>query len=74
MLNRIFRIMFSVIGAILGISVLKLVLSVVDFTIGSSVFFIAVNVLVALLFAGIFYFLSGCIYEVRKILRRFTAT
>lgn len=66
MLNRIFRIMFSVIGAILGISVLKLVLSVVDFTIGSSVFFIAVNVLVALLFAGIFYFLSGFIYKMME--------
>ena len=57
MFNRIFRIMFSVIGAILGISVVKLVLSVVDFTIDSSVFFITANVLIALIFAGIFYFL-----------------
>lgn len=63
MFNRIFRIMFFVIGAILGISVLKLVLSVVDFTIDSSVFFVAVNVLVALLFAILFYFLSGFIYK-----------
>ena len=63
MFNRIFRIMFAVIGAILGISLIKLLLSVVSFTIDSSIFLIAINVLVALIFALLFYFLSGLIFK-----------
>ncbi|NVF12207.1 PIN/TRAM domain-containing protein [Anaerococcus sp. AGMB00486] len=62
MFNRIFRIMFAVIGAILGISVIKLILSVVAITIDSSIFLITINVLGALIFAVLFYFLSGVIF------------
>ena len=66
MFNRIFRIIFSVIGAVLGISVVKLILSVVAVTIDSTVFLIAVDVIAALLFAVLFYFLSGFIYKVME--------
>lgn len=61
MFNRIFRIIFAIIGAILGIAVIRLILSVVEITIDSSIFLIALNCLVALIFAILFYFLSGFI-------------
>lgn len=64
--TRIFRILFAIVGAILGVSIVRIILAVTDIKLSSTVLFVVVNVLGGLIAAGIFYFLSNFLLDKMK--------
>ncbi|MDD7304989.1 MAG: PIN domain-containing protein [Peptoniphilaceae bacterium] len=63
MTGRIFRILSAIIGAILGVSIVRIILAVTDITLSPTVLFVVVNALGGLIVAGIFYFVSNSIFD-----------
>lgn len=59
MLTRVFRILFAIIGAILGVFVVRIILAMIGLNLSSTVLFVIVNATGGLVLAGIFYFLSN---------------
>lgn len=58
MVTRIFRILFAVIGAVLGISIVRAILSLAQVKLDSKVLLVLVNSIAAIIMAIIFYALS----------------
>lgn len=61
--TRIFRILFAIIGAILGVSIVRIILTFADIKLTSTVLFVIVNLVGALVVAGIFYLLSNSMLD-----------
>lgn len=57
--TRIFRVLFAIIGAILGVSIVRIILGMTGTNLSSKVLFVVVNTVGGLIVAGIFYFLSN---------------
>lgn len=65
--TRIFRILFAIIGAVLGISVVRIILNLMELELSSNVLFVFVNSVGAILFAGILYLLSKKILDLGQV-------
>ncbi|MDD7463536.1 MAG: PIN/TRAM domain-containing protein [Anaerococcus sp.] len=61
--TRIFRILFAIVGAILGVSLVRIILAVTGLSLSSTVLFVLVNVLGGLILAGIFYAVSNTLID-----------
>lgn len=67
--TRIFRILFAIIGAILGVSIVRIILAMIGLKLSSRVLFVIVNIAGGLILAGIFYFSSN--FFIGRMRRRF---
>ena len=67
--TRIFRILFAIIGAILGVSIVRIILAMIGLKLSSRVLFVIVNIAGSLILAGIFYFSSN--FFIGRMRRRF---
>lgn len=61
--TRIFRILFATIGAILGVSIVRIILAVSAIKLSSTVLFVLINAAGGLILAGIFYLISNFIFK-----------
>lgn len=65
--TRIFRILFAIIGGVLGVLAVKIVLALTDYTFASKTIAFVVHVLAAIIFAGGFYALSKKIAQQGRV-------